>query len=168
MQYSIWHRYDSIIVYISNRIHRAISNWQRKIIFYRKILLCSVYEAHWYLFFLACFSVELAVWSLKDLNEKDLRPEKSDHKLYLIVYAVKNTKTSQNDGSLPISRLYAGGGKALSKRQVWSRRVSWLQSLSTEFEFLYYSQVYDLGTTLGSLINLSSEKRNISPSMNLL
>ncbi len=47
----------------------------------------------------------------KDLNEKDLKPEKADQKLCLMLYAVKNFKTNQSDGSLPLSRLYAGGGE---------------------------------------------------------
>ena len=92
------------------------------------------------------------------MNEKDLRPEKTDHKLYLVVYAVKNLKTSLSDGSLPISRLYAGGGESPKDFKTPVSSVCLCLSF----------KVYDLGTTLGSLINLSPDKRNISPSMNLL
>jgi hypothetical protein len=48
-------------------------------------------------------------FNFKDLNEKDFKMDKTDSKLYLVLYTVKNIKSNQ----FSASKITAGGGISL-------------------------------------------------------
>jgi hypothetical protein len=48
-------------------------------------------------------------FNFKDLNEKDFKIDKTDSKLYLVLYTVKNIKSNQ----FSASKITAGGGISL-------------------------------------------------------
>jgi hypothetical protein len=52
---------------------------------------------------------------MKDLSKKDFEQTKNGFRLFLIVYAVRHSKTNPIDRHASISRLFAGGSKSFNK-----------------------------------------------------